>query len=138
MRKLLCGALLMVVLGPVQAFNLMVHSENPKLSDDELRSTVLAAGAGTKIPDDPNVKVYVLSKLTSVKSNDGQYVYIHRIELRRAFAAVKPYPYRGWLPIESVERYGLWDADQSRAEFQKAVKDFFEKVNALDPSQPVP
>jgi hypothetical protein len=138
MYGVLFGALLWAVLLPAQAFNLVVHSENPQIPDTELRSTVLAAGAGSNIPDDANVKVYVFSKIIPTPTNDGQYVYFHRIELRRAFASVKPYPYRGWLPIESVERYGLWGPDQSRTQFQQAVHDFFAKVSAVDPNQPVP
>jgi hypothetical protein len=134
----LFGALLWAVFGQAQAFNLVTHSENPQIPDTELRSTVLQAGAGSNIPNDPNIKVYVFSKVIQVPTNDGQLVYFHRIELRKAFSGSKPYPYRGWLPIESVERYGLWGPDQSRAEFQKAVQEFFAKVNALDPNQPVP
>ena len=134
----LFGALLWTVLAPAQAFNLSTHSENPQIPDTEMRSTVLQAGAGSGIPDNANIKVYVYSHIIPTPKNDGQFVYFHRIELRKAFSEGKPYPYRGWLPIESVERYGLGDPDQSRAEFQQAVHDFFAKVNGIDPNVPVP
>jgi len=138
MYGVLFGALLWAVLSPAQAFNLVTHSENPQIPDAELRSTVLQAGAGSSIPDSPDIKVYVFSKVIPTPTNDGQYVYFHRIELRKALSGGKPYPYRGWLPIESVEHYGLWTPEKSHAELQKAAQEFFAKVNGIDPNQPVP
>jgi hypothetical protein len=138
MHAVLFGALLWAVLAPAQAFNLVAHSENPQIPEADLRSTVLQAGSGSGIPDSADIKVYVFSKIIPTPTNDGQYVYFHRIELRKAFSGVKPYPYRGWLPIESVERYGLWTPEKSRAQLQQAAQEFFAKVNALDPNQPVP
>jgi hypothetical protein len=118
-----------------QAFNIMTHSEDPLLSDEVLRSAVLqtAASVGNNIPDNPNVKVYVSSKARPTKLADGTYVYLHRIELRRAFNAGPPYPYAGWLPVESREEYGVGGPEEVRAKLDQALRDFFTQLKQDDP-----
>jgi hypothetical protein len=89
---------------------------------------------GSKIPNDPNIKVYVYSAARPSKI-EGQTIYFHRIQLTKAFAAGAPYPINAWLPIKSVERYGIEDAATVRARLDEALREFFTQVNALDPNQ---
>jgi hypothetical protein len=123
--------------GSAQAFTIKTQSENPLLTDDVLRSATqqAAAAVGNNIPDDPNVKVYVASKARPTKQADGSYVYLHRIELRRAFNAGPPYAYAGWLPIESHERYGVGTPDQVRADLDQMLREFFTTMKTVDPAK---
>jgi hypothetical protein len=121
--------------GAAQAFNIKATSENPMMSVDALRSATVQAAAGVAIPDDPNVKVTVFSRAVPSKIGQNQLIYLHRIELRRAFnGPTPPYPFAGWLPIETVERYGVGDDKEVRDELDHVLHDFFTKVKAIDPN----
>lgn len=118
-----------------QAFNISARSENPMMSVDALRSATVQAAAGVAIPDDPNIKVTVFSRAIPSKIGQNQLIYLHRIELRRAFnGPTPPYPFAGWLPIETVERYGVGDDKEVRDELDHVLRDFFAKVKAIDPN----
>ncbi len=121
--------------GAAQAFNIKATSENPMMSVDALRSATVQAAAGVAIPDDPNIKVTVFSRAVPSKIGQNQLIYLHRIELRRAFnGSTPPYPFAGWLPIETVERYGVGDDKEVRDELDHVLHDFFVKVKAIDPN----
>lgn len=134
-RWLLCLSAL-ALCGAAQAFELKTRSENPAIGEDVLRAAAnqISAEVGSKIPSDPNIKVYVYSAARPSKI-EGQTIYFHRIQLTKAFAAGAPYPTSAWLPIKSVERYGIEDAATVRAKLDEALRDFFTQVNALDPNQ---
>ena len=122
--------------GAAQAFNISAKSENPMIAQDGLRSATLqmASQVGSSIPDNADVKVTVFTRAMPSKIGTGQYIYLHRIELRRAFnAATPPYPFAGWLPIQTVERYGVGDDKEVRDELDHVLRDFFTEVKAIDP-----
>jgi len=136
-QRIAVGVLCMAAAGAAQAFTIMTKSESPLLSDDALRSatTQMAATVGSNIPDNPNVKVFVSSKARPTKQADGGYVYLHRIELRRAFNAGPPYPTAEWLPIESRERYGVGSPDEVRAALDETLREFFTTMKDVDPAK---
>ena len=138
MRKWQSAAIVVLawaVAGAAQAFTIKTESENPLLTADALTAATqqMATTVGNNIPDSPDVKVYVYSKVSASKQGDGRYIFLHRIELRRAFNAGPPYPYAGWLPIESRERYGVGSADEVRAKLDEALRDFFTHMKQVDP-----
>ncbi|HZR35900.1 MAG TPA: hypothetical protein VFA75_11030 [Nevskia sp.] len=123
--------------GAAQAFNISAKSENPMIGQDGLRSATqqMASQVGSRIPDNADVKVTVFSRAQPSKIGQNQYIYLHRIELRRAFNAMSPpYPFAGWLPIETVERYGVGDDKEVRDELDHVLNEFFTKVKAIDPN----
>lgn len=128
--------LVWAVAATAQAFNVSATSENPLVPDAALRSATLQAATdiGNRIPDDPNVKVTVFSRAVPTKTDPGRYVYLHRVELRRAFNAGPPYPYAGWLPIETVERYGVGSEAEVRAKLDESLRTFFTELKPVDPS----
>ncbi len=107
--------------GAAQAFTISARSESPLVTQDALRNATqqVAAEIGNRIPDSPDIKVTVFTRAVATKQGPGRYVYLHRIELRRAFNAGPPYPYAGWLPIETKEQYGIG----SEAEVARAALD---------------
>ena len=119
-----------------QAFTLSAKSDNPLIGEDALRAQTLqiAAEIGNRIPDDPNVKVSVYSRAIPAKQGEGRYLYLHRIELRRAFNAGPPYPYAGYLPIETKERYGIGSEAEMRAALEQYLRLFFTDLKAVDPN----
>jgi hypothetical protein len=123
--------------GAAQAFNIKAASENPMESVDALRAATqqAAAAAGVAIPDSADIKVTVFTRAQPSKIGQGQYIYLHRIELRRAFNAMTPpYPFAGWLPFETVERYGVGSDQEVRGELDHVLNEFFTKVKAIDPN----
>ncbi|MBV8063562.1 MAG: hypothetical protein JOY51_08200 [Nevskia sp.] len=123
--------------GAAQAFNIKATSENPMESVDALRAATLqaASAVGVAIPDNPNIKVTVFTRAQSSKIGQGQYIYLHRIELRRAFnGPTPPYPFAGWLPIQTTEQYGVGDEKQVSADLDAVLKKFFTEVKAIDPN----
>jgi len=132
-------ALCWAAAGSAHAFVIATKTESPLFTDDQLRSATLAAAAsvGSNVPDDPNVKIFVSSKGRLVKQGvAGNYVYIHRVELRRAFnAGVAPYPYAGWIPIDSYEFYGIGSPEEARAKLDETLRTYFTKLKATDPAK---
>jgi len=122
--------------GAAQAFNIKATSENPMESVDALRASTqqAAAAVGAAIPDDPNIKITVFTRAQPSKIGQNQYIYLHRIELRRAFnGPTPPYPFAGWLPIQTTEHYGVGDEKEVRDELDKVLHTFFTEVKAIDP-----
>jgi hypothetical protein len=135
--KLLFVVLAWTAAGAAQAFNIKATSENPMEPVDALRAATqqAAAAVGSSIPDNADVKVTVFSRAIPSKIGQNQYIYLHRIELRRAFNAMTPpYPFAGWLPIQTVERYGVGSDQEVRSELDHVLQDFFTKVKAIDPN----
>jgi hypothetical protein len=122
--------------GAAQAFTISAKSENPLVTEDALRNATqqVAAEIGNRIPDSPDVKVTVLTRAVPSKQAQGRYVYLQRIELRRAFNAGAPYPYAGWLPIETEERYGVGSEAEVRAALDQALRAFFTELKPVDPN----
>lgn len=119
-----------------QAFTISARSENSLVPESALRAATqqAAAAVGNRIPDDPNVKVTVFTRAEPSKAVAGGYLYLHRIELRRAFNAGAPYPFAGWLPIHTVERYGDGSDKQTRDALDQALRDFFSDLKNIDPA----
>lgn len=133
-----CAAVLLVWAGAAQAFTLVAKSESPLIDEASLRAQTqkLAAEIGQRIPDDPKVKVDVYTRAQATPGTPQHYIYLHRVELRRAFnAQTPPYPYAGYLPIETVERYGVGDAQEARAALDQALRTFFTRLKNVDPAQ---
>ena len=138
MKRALFVVLLCALSASAQAFNLVVKSENPQIAEDALRSAALqiAGQVGNQIPDDANVKVWVYSRAVPSKDQPSRLVYLHKIELRRAFATDKaPYPYRGFLALRTTERYGADEPAVMRAQLDEALKEFFTRMKGVDPGK---
>jgi hypothetical protein len=135
--KLAFAVLALGAAGVAQAFNIKASSENPMEPVDALRSATqqAASAVGASIPDDPNIKVTVFTRAQPSKIGQGQYIYLHRIELRRAFnGPTPPYPFAGWLPIQTTEHYGVGDEKEVREELDAVLRKFFTEVKAIDPN----
>lgn len=138
-KQLLLAFLLFGMIGAAQAFELKVKSDSPVVSEEALRSAVIAAAAaiGNNIPNSPKVKVTVYTKAIPSNSESGRFTFLHRIELRRVFIADAPYPYRGWLPEPdaTVERYGVADPAEIKAKLDEVLHEFFTKLKPVDPEK---
>lgn len=121
---------------PAQAFEIKTRSDNPAISEDVLRAAVneVSAEIGHRIPEDPNIKVYVYTRALPSKI-DGQTLYFHRVQLTKAFSGAAPYPTRAWLPIKSVERFGVDDAATVRLKLDEALREFFTQLKSIDPAK---
>lgn len=126
----------MLVVLPVRAFETKVRSENPAISEAALRAAAnqIAAEVGHRIPEDPNIKVSIYTRAQPSKI-EGQTIYLHRVQLTKAFAGGAPYPTRAWLPIKTVERYGVDDAATVRARLDDTLREFFTQLKGIDPAQ---
>ena len=122
--------------GAAQAFTISAKSESPLVTEDALRNATqqVAAEIGNRIPDSPDVKVAVFTRAVATKQGQGRYVYLHRIELRRAFNAGPPYPYAGWLPIETKEQYGIGSEAEVRTALDQSLRAFFTELKPVDPN----
>jgi hypothetical protein len=122
--------------GAAQAFTISATSESPLVTQDALRNATqqVAAEIGNRIPDSPDIKVTVFTRAVATKQGPGHYVYLHRIELRRAFNAGPPYPYAGWLPIETKEQYGIGTEAEVRAALDQSLRAFFTELKPVDPN----
>lgn len=118
----------------VQAFQINVRSDNPAISENVLRAEVnrISGEVGNRIPETPDIKVYVYTRAMPSKI-EGQTIYLHRVQLTKAITAGPPYPTRAWLPIRSVERYGVDDAETVRAKLEETLRDFFKTLKNVDP-----
>lgn len=121
---------------PASAFELKVKSENPQLSEAAIRSAVgaVAGEIGQNIPDDTNIKVYVYSKALDSKIT-GQMIYFHRVQLTKAVSGGEPYPVSAWLPVKTVERFGVDGPEQIRAQLDAALRDFFTQMKSISPQK---
>ena len=121
---------------PASAFELKVKSENPQLSEAAIRSAVgaIAGEIGQNIPEDSNIKVYVYSKALDSKIT-GQMIYFHRVQLTKAVSGGQPYPVSAWLPVKTVERFGVDGPEQIRAQLDAALRDFFTQMKAISPQK---
>jgi hypothetical protein len=136
MIRLASVVLAWAVAAAAQAFTISATSENPLVTEEALRNATqqVAGEIGNRIPDDPKVKVTVFTRAVPTKQDPSRYVYLHRIELRRAFNAGPPYPYAGWLPIETVERYGIGTEAEVRAKLDESLRSFFTELKPVDPN----
>ncbi len=134
--KLALVVLACAAAGAAQAFTISAKSENPLVTEDALRNATqqVAAEIGNRIPDSPDIKVTVFTRAVPTKQGQGRYVYLHRIELRRAFNAGPPYPYAGWLPIDSKEQYGVGSEAEVRAALDQSLRAFFTELKPVDPN----
>ena len=130
------GLLAIAVSVSAQAFQVKTRSENPAISEEALRAAVnqIAAEVGHRIPEDADIKVYVYTRALPSKI-EGQSIYLHRVQLTKAFTGGPPYPYRGWLPLRSVERYGVDDPATIQLKLDEALRDFFTTLKNVDPDQ---
>lgn len=132
-RILLC--LLAAVLSlPARAFEVKIRSENPALSEAAVRAAVnqIASEVGHRIPETPEIKVSVYTRAMPSKI-EGQTIYLHRVQLTKAFAGGAPYATRAWLPIKTVENYGVDDAAAVRAKLDDTLREFFQALKTVDP-----
>jgi hypothetical protein len=138
--KTLLALALCAVLGTAHAFNLVVKSDNPQLSQADVQSTTLqiAAQVGDRIPQDADIKVYVISHAQPSQNEPGRFIYLHRVELRKAFAGRAPYAFRGWLPIKGSDRYGIDEPAQMKAKLEDLLREFFTELKNVDPAQDFP
>lgn len=130
-------ALLMAALAlPASAFELKVRSENPQLSEAAIRSAVgaVAGEVGQRIPDDSNIKVYVYTSARDSKIV-GQTIYFHRVQLTKAVSGGQPYPVSAWLPVKTLERYGVDTPEQVRAQLDATLRDFFTQMQSITPEK---
>ncbi len=130
------GLIVAALSGSAAAFEIKTRSENPAISEDVLRAAVnqISAEVGHRIPEDPNIKVYVYTRALPSKI-EGQTIYFHRVQLTKAFAGPAPYPTRAWLPIKSTERFGVDDAATVRAKLDETLREFFTQLKTVDPGK---
>ncbi len=116
------------------AYNLEVRSDNPVITEAELRDMVVAAGVGVRhnIPDTQQVYVYVVTRAKPRLTDPSKYLFFHRAELRRHFTSGDPYTYNGWLPIKQEEFYGVDDANGVKASLERTLRRFFGEVKSLN------
>ncbi|MBA4284051.1 MAG: hypothetical protein C0434_00780 [Xanthomonadaceae bacterium] len=117
------------------AFDIQARSDNLLLTDTAMKARALeiAAEIGTRIPDDPRIRVSVYSRALESKI-EGSLIYFHRVQLTKAFTSSPPYPFAGYLPLRSVERYGVDVEDGMREKFDEALRVFFKQMLTLDPN----
>ena len=116
------------------AFEIRARSDNAMLDEPAITAMVQAIGSeiGNTIPQDPNIKVSVYTRAV-VSKIEGQMIYFHRVQLTKAFAGREPYPTAAWLPIKSVERYGVDGPGTLKASLEATLRDFFQQMKSVDP-----
>lgn len=116
------------------AFEIKVRSDNPVLDVPTVTAMVqtISTEIGNTIPQNPNIKVSVYTRAV-VSKIEGNMIYFHRVQLTKAFAGKEPYPTAAWLPIKTVERYGVDAADTLKGSLEDALRDFFRQMKAVDP-----
>jgi len=118
----------------VAAFDMTARTDNVLMTDQAMKARALeiAAEIGTNIPDDPRIRVSIYSRALESQF-EGSLIYLHRVQLTKAFSSTPPYPFAGYLPLRSVERYGVADEDGMREKFDEALRVFFKQMLAVDP-----
>src|SRR5689334_19845567 len=83
--------------GSAFAYNIEVRSDNPAISETELRNMAQAAGDAVRvsIPDSRDVYVSVLTRAKPRVNNPTAFVYYHRVQLLQHFNATEPYAVNG-------------------------------------------
>lgn len=121
---------------PASAFELKVKSENPLIDEAAIRAATLAAASqvGHRIPEDPDIKVFVFSRALESKIK-GQMIYFHRVQLTKAVSGGRPYPVNAWLPVKTIERFGVDEPELIRQQLDVALKDFFTQLQSVSPDQ---
>lgn len=130
----LFAMLALLAAGPVAAFEISARSDNVLIADDvaKARALEIAAEIGSTIPDDPRIRVSVYSRALESQF-EGALIYLHRVQLTKAFSSTPPYPFAGYLPLRSVERYGIADENVMREKFDEALRVFFKQMLTVDP-----
>lgn len=128
---------LLVALLPLSAsaFEIRARSDSDALDVPTVIAMVEAVSrdVGHTIPQDPNIKVSVYTRAVLSKI-EGQMIYFHRVQLTKAFTGPAPYPTAAWLPIKTVERYGVGPQDALGTGLETTIRDFFEQMKSVDPA----
>ncbi len=139
MRSVLAGLCLLLTGSLAQAFELVVQADHEVIPAEEIRAMTLriAQTVGHQIPDDPQIKVVVTAK-ARLRKQTRMHLYYHRIQLTKSFAGEAPYPVRAWLPIKSIEHYGVANAQELRKELSETLTQFFQELRPIDPRTQTP
>lgn len=126
--------------GSAYAYNIEVRSDNPAISDAELRSMTQTAGDAVRvsIPDNRDVYVSVLTRSKPRVNNPTAFVYYHRVQLLQHFNATAPYAVNGWLPIKSTENYGVDNESGVKLSLEATLREFFTTVKTLNVAPAAP
>ena len=119
---------------PAAAFDIGTRSDNQLISEDAMKQRVqeIAAEVGHRIPDDPRIRVSVYSRALESQF-EGAMIYLHRIQLTKAFQSTPPYPFAGYLPLRTTSRYGVDNEAGMREKFDETLRAFFETLKSVDP-----
>lgn len=117
------------------AYHLQARSDNPVVTEEELRSMVQKIGDEVRhnIPESQDVYIYVTTRAKPRDNDPAKYLYFHRLELRRHFSSGEPYPFNGWLPIHSEEYYGVDDVNGTKRSLESTIRRFFGEVKTISP-----
>lgn len=133
-----CSATLLAALlaFPATAFELKVKTENPQVDEATARAAVarVSAEIGHRIPQDPDIKVFVYTRALESKIQ-GQLIYFHRVQLTKAVTGGRPYPVKAWLPVKTVERFGVDEPELIRQQLDATLRDFFTQMKTVDPDK---
>lgn len=134
MVRLWLALALLLAGGQALAFHLEVRSDNPLVSEAELKEMVIAASKGVphQIPQTQKVYVSVLTRAKPRFLEQTKYLFFHRVELRRHFTSKDPYTVNAWLPIKREELYGVDGSDGVRQALQATLRRFFADANNLN------
>ena len=131
---LLAAVAVLFTAGPVAAFNITARTDNVLMTEDAMKARALeiAAEVGSTIPDDPRIRVSVYSRALESQF-EGSLIYLHRVQLTKSFTSTPPYPFAGYLPLRSVERYGVAAEDGMRDKFDETLRVFFKQMLTVSP-----
>lgn len=123
--------------GSAAAFEITARTDNVLISTDAMtaRTLEIAAEVGHSIPDDPRVRISVYSRALESQF-EGTLIYLHRVQLTKAFQSTPPYPFAGYLPLRSVERYGVDDEAGMREKLDETLRVFFTQMKTLEAVPP--
>lgn len=133
-------ALLLLLLAAASAealaFHFDVRSDNPLVTEDELKQMVAAASKGVPhgIPQTQQVYVHVVTRAKPRFLEQTRYLFFHRVELRRHFTSGDPYTVNAWLPIRREELYGVDNAAGVRQALEHTLRRFFAHADELNVS----
>lgn len=139
MLRLFCLLLAACCSGQALAFHLDVRSDNPLVSEAELRDMVIAASKGVshQIPQTQQVYVAVMTRAKPQFLEQTKYLFFHRVELRRHFKSNDPYTVNAWLPIKREELYGVDGSDGVRQALAATLRRFFQDAGTLNVNVPL-
>jgi hypothetical protein len=129
---LLLAALLLPL--SASAFEIKARSDSAALDVPTITAMVQAISTevGHTIPQDPNIKVSVYTRAV-VSKIEGKMIFFHRVQLTKAFNGREPYPTAAWLPIKTVERYGVDEPNTLKGSLEDTLRDFFQQMKSVDP-----